>query len=64
MASVAAIFLGRPPGRRRHLSHRRIWNLGRCLLNYLEKTRFEVGRVDVVMVTFLSEAKKGDESME
>ena len=59
MASVAAIALGRPPGRRR-LSHRQIWSLGRCLLNYLEKTRFEVGKVDGVMVTFLSEAKKDD----
>ena len=63
MASVAAIALGRPPGRRHRLSHRRIWSLGRCLLNYLEKTRFGVGKVDVVMVTFLSEAKKDNLSV-
>ena len=63
MASVAAISLARPPGRRRRLNHRRIWSLGRCLLNYLEKTRFGVGKEDGVTVTFLSEAKKDDLSV-
>ena len=53
MGNVAAISLGRPPGRRCRLSHRRIWSLGRCLLNCRERTRFRVGRVDGVMVTFL-----------
>ena len=33
MGNFAAISLGRPPGRRCRLSHRRIWSLGRCLLN-------------------------------
>ena len=58
MASVAAISLGRPPGRRRRLSRSRRWSLGGYLLNYLERTCFRVGRVDGVMVTFLSEAKR------
>ena len=58
MGNVAAISLGRPPDCRRRLSRRRRWSLDRCLLNYPERTRFRVGRVDGVMVTFLSEAKR------
>ena len=51
--NVAAISLGRS-----RLSRRPRWSLDRCLLNRLERTCFEVGTVDRVMVIFLWQARR------